>query len=205
LGERSTDYRLTVTMLVVQAHPLDDSYNAALLDAVVAGLDHARVARLGQGDQLDAADLDQITSLTVVYPTWWGSVPAQLLAALNDLVGPWVDGKEPPLLSPHGGCANRRSAKLIKRATRGAANRSAHLPASPLSAVRTLTIVTTHGSSKFINRLQGEPGLQLWKRTILPLCAPEAEFNWQALYRVDRATPTVTRKFLRRVMVAGRP
>ena len=81
-----------------------------------------------------------------------------LLDALNDLIGPWVDGDQ-------------------SRDT------------SPLRTIESLTVLTSHGSTKRINMLQGEPGLQLWKRTIVPLCAPGASFSWQSLYKVDRVSP----------------
>jgi len=144
-----------MTTLVVQAHPLEQSYNSALLDAVVRQAPAARVVRLGEGERWTPYACIDVTRLVVVYPTWWGSLPAMLLAALNELVGPWVDGGQ-------------------SAAT------------NPLRTVESLTVVTSHGSPKRINMLQGEPGLQLWKRTILPLCAPRAKFSWQSLYELDR-------------------
>jgi hypothetical protein len=80
-----------------------------------------------------------------------------LLDALNEIIGPWVDGHEAAATSP-------------------------------FKTVESITIATSHGSSKFVNSLQGEPGLQLWKRTILPLCASGATLHWQSLYKIDRAT-----------------
>lgn len=154
--------------LVVQAHPLKDSFNAALLDAVVDGSPGAQVVRLCQGDSLSLADLAGTGTLVAVYPTWWGSVPAVLLDAINQLVGPWIDGNEPA-------------------------------DTSPLRSITAVHIVTSHGSSKFVNRLQGEPGLQLWRRSIVPLCAPGASFQWQSMYGIDRASPTARTEFLRSV------
>lgn len=146
-----------MTTLVVQAHPLDASFSAALLDAVVAQAPDARVVRLGQGDVWSVETCAGVTRLVVVYPTWWGSLPAMLLDALDALIGPWVDGVEPAA-------------------------------ASPLRTVESITVITTHGSSKLVNVLQGEPGMQLWKRTVLRLCADGATFDWQSLYKIDRAS-----------------
>jgi len=146
-----------VTTLVVQAHPLEASYSTALLEAVVAQAPGARVVRIGEGDRWTPYACIGVTRLVVVYPTWWGSLPAMLLDAVVDLLGPWIDGDE--LAST-----------------------------SPLRTVESLTVVTSHGSSKFVNVLQGEPGLQLWKRTVLSLCAPNAAFSWQSLYKIDRCT-----------------
>lgn len=155
---------------MVQAHPLEDSYNAALLDAVVARSPEATVLRLGQGDRWTPYSCIGVTRLVAVYPTWWGSPPAMLLAALDDVLGPWIDGDE-----------------LVAT--------------SPLRGVESLTVVTTHGSAKLVNVLQGEPGLQLWKRTVLPLCAPGAGFDWQSLYKIDRATDADRRAFLDRLSI----
>lgn len=161
-----------MTTLVVQAHPLEDSYSAALLGAVVEGLGAVveglvapRVVRIAEGDDLTAESFAGARSLVAVYPTWWGSLPASLLAGLNDVIGPWVDGPEPAATSP-------------------------------LATLTSITVVTTHGSSKLVNRLQGEPGLQLWKRTVLPLCAPGATFSWRSLYKLDRATESDRTNFL---------
>ena len=125
----------------------------------------ARVIRIGQDDRWTPYACIDVRRLVVLYPTWWGSLPAMLLDALNDLVGPWVDGAE-------------------SAAT------------SPLRTVETLTVVTSHGSPKRINMLQGEPGLHLWKRTILPLCAPRATFSWQSLYELDRIGHAARTEFL---------
>jgi len=160
-----------MTTLVVQAHPVAESYNAAVRDAIVARLqnegDTPRVLSLGQGDLLTPGSLLDVTSLIAVYPTWWGSVPAMLLAQLGELIGPWVDGDELG-------------------------------DTSPLRRVSALKVVTSHGSSQLVNRLQGEPGRQLWKRTVLPLCAPGATFTWKPLYKMDRLTESDRREFLRR-------
>jgi len=154
-----------VTALVVQAHPAEQSYNAALLDVVVSQLPSAAVIRLGQEDALTAETFAGVTNLVVVYPTWWGSVPAALLGPLSEILGPWVDGNEP-------------------------------VDTSPLRSVEKVNVVTTHGSSRLINQLQGEPGRQLWKRVVLPRCAPGATFAWKSLYKMDRLNDQERRSFL---------
>jgi len=116
-------------MLVLQAHPVEASYNAALLRATVALQPDATVVQLYQGDELTAAALTAATELIAVYPTWWGSPPAIMLAALNEVLGPWIDGGEPKTTCP-------------------------------LRSIESVTVVTTHGSSKLVNSLQGEPGLR---------------------------------------------
>ena len=151
--------------LVVQAHPAPASLNVAFLNEVVRQRPQAEVIRLGEHDQLQRATFDGVTEFIAVYPTWWGSLPSTFLAALGEVLGPWIDGPEP-------------------RAT------------SPLRTVRALTVVTSHGSSKFVNGLQGEPGRQLWKRTVLPLCHGDATFSWRSLYKLDRATAQDRSRFI---------
>lgn len=150
-----------MTILVVQAHPLDESYNAALLDAVAAGLRDAgeqnQVVRLSRGDALTAATFAGVTHAIFIYPTWFGALPAMLLAPLAEVLGPWVDGDQPPATGP-------------------------------LRAVDRLTVITSHGSSRLVNLMQGEPGRHFWKRTALPQCAPGATFTWKPLYKVDRSS-----------------
>ncbi|MEL7156882.1 MAG: NAD(P)H-dependent oxidoreductase [Actinomycetota bacterium] len=140
-----------MTSVVVQAHPVPDSLNGAMLERVVAGLtgagiDH-RVFRLGQGPAPTPADLDRCDELILVYPTWWGGQPAMLLAWLQELLED-----------------TRR----------------------PLSAVEGLTAVTSLGSSRLLNRVQGEWGRRFLQRTVRSACAPSATFDWVPLYKVDR-------------------
>jgi len=158
--------------VVVQAHPLDESFSVALLDAAVAGL-AARgiepvVVRLSDGAALDCSALAHVEHLVMVYPTWWGSTPAMLLGPLVDLLSPWIDGDADP-------------------------------GTSPLGSVERLTIVTSHGSSRFVNMLQGEPGRQLWRRTILAICARRARCEWLALYKIDRPESAARVHFLEHV------
>jgi hypothetical protein len=68
---------------------------------------------------------------------------------------------------------------------------------SPLRNVAAVNVITSHGSSKMVNMLQGEPGLQLWKRTVLPLCAPGATFGWKAMYKLDQDDAAARAAFIR--------
>ena len=75
---------------MVQAHPLDQSCSAALLDAVVAGLEAAHVTpevhRIAAGGGPDAGALSGCERLVLVYPTWWGGLPASVLSWARELV-----------------------------------------------------------------------------------------------------------------------
>ncbi len=156
----------------MQFHPLPDSYNVSLLHAVVDALEETgrphEVVRLGQGDEVDRERLTTTGHLLVVTPTWWGAMPAKILAWIQDELGPWIDG-------------------------------DADAARSPLRSVERLTVVTSHGSSRLVNGLQGEPGRKLWQRAVLPLCAPSARFDWISLYKIDRSDEAGRQAFIDRV------
>lgn len=164
--------RLTVRTLVMQFHPLADSYNVALLHAVIDGLEESgqlhEVVRLAQGGVVDRERLMSTGHLIVVTPTWWGAMPAQILDWIQSELGPWIDGGQDPTQSP-------------------------------LRSVERLTVVTSHGSSRLMNGVQGEPGRKLWRRSVLPLCAPSARFDWLSLYKIDRSDEAGRQAFVDRV------
>jgi len=158
----------TVNALVIQAHPLDESYSTALLDAVCHGLEAGgtghTVVRIARGEEPDlgGAGFDH---LIAVCPTWWGGPPAVLLDWLQRTLSPYVDGTDPA-------------------------------SASPLRSIHRVSVVTTHGSSLFMNRMQGEPGKQTWSRVVMPYCSPGARFEWISLYKIDRSTAEQRTAFL---------
>ncbi len=149
-----------MTVLVVQAHPLEASYNAALRESVLTALDDAglpnRSSRLGAGERPTAADLAEATSVILVYPTWSGGLPALLLDWVHEV----LDQPE------------------------------------ALRGVGSLTAVTTCGSSRFINRVQGEWGKRYLRRSLLGHCAPGARFRWVPLYKIDRTSEADNRAHL---------
>lgn len=155
---------------LVQFHPLEDSYNSALLAAAERGLRGHDIARFRLAEHAGPSptDLEAATALVAVHPTWWGGLPAQLLHWVQATLGPWIDGPAPP--GP-----------------------------SPLRHVGHLVVVTSHGSPRWINALQGEPGRQLWARRVAPLCSPGTRLDWQSLYNIDRAPASARAGFLTHV------
>lgn len=138
-----------MSTLVLQAHPVPDSLNAALLHRVergltTAGVDHA-VHRLCQGQRATTADLGGVEELILVYPTWWGGQPASLLDWLQQM-----------------------------------------LADKALEHIERLVAVTSLGSSRMLNAVQGEWGRAHLGSLVLGACAPTATFEWLALYKVDR-------------------
>jgi putative NADPH-quinone reductase len=148
-----------VATLVVQAHPLEDSYNAALRAAVCRGLESAgseyTLARLWCDEHPTAAQLADSSRLILVYPTWWGGQPAMLLDWLQRM-----------------------------------------LAANAFGSVARFEAATTHGSSKLINRVQGEWGRRFLAERVAAACKPRTELEWHALYKIDRRTPAEIAAFL---------
>ena len=123
-------------------------------------------------------DLQWCEALVLVYPTWWSAQPAVLKG--------WIDRvfmNEVAWVLPEG------------------ASRIRPL----LTNVRRLVIVTTHGSSKAINSLQGEAGKRIALRSLRLMFHRRVRTTWIALYSLDRASDqkrermvsTVRRRFHR--------
>jgi putative NADPH-quinone reductase len=188
-----------VKALVVYGHPLDDSYCAALRDRAVGGLraadhdvdvldlyaeafDPVLTADERAGHLAPAATKPHLAdhfarlrwaeAVVLVYPTWWGGPPA--------IVKGWLDRV----------WANEVAFDLPPGAPRIRPR---------LSNVRRLVVVTTHGSSKWVNALEGEPGKRIVGRSLRLLCHRRARFRWLALYGIDRATPAERQQFLTHV------
>ena len=191
--------------LVVYGHPVPVSFNAAVLDRVTATLQagghHVDLVDLyaegfdpvltaGERQQpFDPARADPVVAghverlrgadgLVFVHPTWWGGAPA--------IVKGWMDrvlalGVAYDLVPGR----NRVSGRLRH--------------------IRRLAAVTTHGSSKVVNVLQGEPGKLLVTRQLRVLCHWRCRTSWLAHYGDDRAGYEQRQAFLRRVeAVVGR-
>lgn len=189
--------------LVVYCHPDPESFVAAIKERVVETLrdrgDEVRVTDLyAEGfDPLFSADerarhldvgghpdvthhvvdLEWCEQLVLVYPTWWSGQPAMLKGWIDRV---WVRGTAWEL--PPG------SKRLHGR----------------LRNVRRLVAVTTHGSSKTINSLQGEPGKRVVTRTLRSICHPWARARWIARYGIDTTTPAERAAFLDKVTHALR-
>ena len=187
-------------VLLVSAHPLADSFVAAVRAAAISGL------RAG-GHDVDLLDLDRegfeprlslreweshrpgITAkpeevqahatrlqwadaLVLVYPTWWGAQPAIMKGWLDRV---WVEGVA--YTRPDGAARVRRK----------------------LQNIRHLVAVTTHGSPKHINAIEGESGKRTVLRQMRALCHPRVRTRWLALYGVDQSVAPEREAFLARV------
>jgi len=193
-----------VRVLVVSAHPSPESL-CAELDRLVC--DHVSAAghelrrhdlvaegfnpvfspyeRLNHVGDLEAKlrempelvphveDLRWCDTLVLVHPTWWGSQPA--------IVKGWFDRvlmNEVAWTLPEG------KARL-----------------SPLlTNVRRLVVVTTHGSSKLVNMVQGEPGKRIAFRSVRLMFNTRTRCTWAAIYGLDAMDDDSRRRAVARVM-----
>lgn len=106
-------------------------------------------------------DLQWCDALVLVYPTWWSGQPAILKG--------WFD---------------RVLMNKVAWVLPEGANRIQPL----LTNVRHLIVVTTHGSSKFINGLEGESGKRTVFRSVRLMLHRRVRCEWLAMYGIDNAT-----------------
>jgi putative NADPH-quinone reductase len=173
-----------VRLLVVHAHPSPDSFNAALCRRVTETLlDGGHVVDLVD---LHAADFGRAGSevladqrrrvaaadgLIFVHPTWWGGQPAILKRWFDEVLCE--------------GVAYRRDGRGRRR--------------SLLRHIRLLVVVTTYGSSRWVNLLEGEPGRRTARWGLRALLGWRTRSRWLACYRMDAADEETRRRFVDRV------
>ena len=173
--------------LVVYVHPVEGSYTSSVRDAIIQHLpsQHHEVRLrdlyaenfdpfLSATERAlhhtppttrpelarDVEDLRWCEAIVFVYPTWWSGLPAMLKG--------WIDRtwmNEVAWSLPVG--ANTIRPRLTN--------------------IRRLVAVTTHGSSKVVNALQGEPGKRTISRSIRLMCNPWCRARWIALYGLDKS------------------
>jgi NAD(P)H dehydrogenase (quinone) len=197
-GHRDDAGAAMTRALVVYCHPLDHSFvrvvrdrtiealraggaDVRLCDLYADGFDPAFSAIERAEHRLPGAhpslqryvdDLQWCDTLVLVYPTWWAGQPAMLKGWVDRV---WVNGVAWEL--PDG--ADRLAPRLKN--------------------VRRLVAVTTHGSSKLVNAVEGEGGKRTLARSMRAMCHPLARTTWLALYGTDASTPDQRAAFLRRV------
>lgn len=186
-------------VLVVSAHPVPGSFTNHLRDRAVAALRRhghdvqvtdlyveqfeARLSRAEHGAHRDdpagkqdvapyAEQLRWAEALVLVYPTWWSGPPAILKGWIDRV---WIDGVAYTL--PAGSDRVRANLRNIRR----------------------IVVVSPHGSSKWVNVVEGETGKHLVRRALRVLCHPLARTRWLAVYDMDNAEPVRLARFITRV------
>lgn len=184
-------------ILVVVAHPDPTSFTHATAVAITAALEavghqvrthdlyaegfepvldadeHRRHLEPGVSEAIadHAVDLRWCEILMLVYPTWWSGQPAILKGWIDRV---WACGVAWDL--PPG--ANRLRPGL--------------------GNIRRIIAVTSHGSSKWVNALEGEAGKRTVTRSLRVLCHRWCRTGWWASYGLDRATPERRRAIISR-------
>lgn len=193
-----------MNVLVVSAHPSSASFNAALAATVISTISelghvvrhrdlyaenfdpvfsaYERLHHVGDvSEKLETLatlkphveDLRWCESIVFVYPTWWSSQPAILKG--------WIDRilmNEVAWVLPEG-------AVRIKPL---------------LTQIRRIVVVTTHGSSKLVNALQGESGKRTMFRSVRLMMHRRTRCSWIAMYGLDNATDADRRRFTETVI-----
>jgi putative NADPH-quinone reductase len=193
-----------VKVYVVYCHPDPESFTAAIRQRAIAGLQavghevlvtdlyddgfEPALSLQERVDYLAAPEIDSAIAeycerlrwceaLVFIYPTWWSGQPGMLTG--------WLDRV---LVR---GVAWDLAARDLERGV---------VRLRPqLTNVRRLVTITTHGSSKWINLLEGETGRRVIGRAVRVLCHRFARTSWLAMYGIDRSTPTDREAFLHRV------
>ena len=178
-----------MSTLVVFCHPVPESFGTAVATRVTetladAGAEPRLLDLYAEGfSPTDAeaplvaahrAALRAADALVLVYPTWWSGLPAMLAGWFEQVVA----GRSVPTTSRVGGSAATREL---------------------LANLKYVAAVTTHGSSKLVNTVQGEAGKHFLQRSVHPLCSPRCRVRWLAFYSSDRSTVEDRQAFLDRV------
>jgi len=185
--------------LVVFAHPVPESFGAALRDTTIAALkksghevqlldlyasgfdpvmraDERRVYNDPVVNEIPVADhlalIKWCEILVFVYPTWWYGPPAMLKGWLERV---WV---------PH-------VTFTMPTATQG--------PRPGMTNIRKLSVVTTCGASWILSKFVGEPGRRILLRGIRTLCHPLCRTSYLAHYKMDTSTPESRARYLQKV------
>ena len=117
-------------------------------------------------------DLKWCEALVFVYPTWWSGQPAILKGWIDRTFVNEVAWELPP-------GANKIRPRLTN--------------------IRRLIVVTTHGSSKLVNSVQGEAGKRVAFRSVRLMMHWRTRTTWLALYGLDFRSSAYREKMKRRV------
>lgn len=105
-------------------------------------------------------DLQWCEALVLVYPTWWSAQPAMMKG--------WFD-------------------RVLTRDVAWELPEGAARIRPLLSNVRRLVVVTSHGSSKLINAVQGEAGKRIALRSVRLMLHTRTKTRWVGVYGMDNA------------------
>ncbi|MBS9479280.1 NAD(P)H-dependent oxidoreductase [Ancylobacter radicis] len=186
-------------VLLVYCHPVAESFNAAVRDAALRGLQRAghavdlldlyaegfdpvmsRKERLGYhtpGQNAlpvadDLARVKRAEALVIVAPTWWYGPPAMLKG--------WLDR----VLVPHETFGMPQPLRPLERR---------------LTNIRLLAAVSTLGSPWYWWLWVGQPGRRIIMEGVGGIIHPRAQKLWLALHSMDSASAAKRAAFLAKV------
>ena len=193
-----------MNVLVVSAHPSSASFNAALAATVISTISelghvvrhrdlyaenfdpvfsaYERLHHVGDvSEKLETLatlkphveDLRWCESIVFVYPTWWSGQPAILKG--------WID-------------------RILMNEVAWVLPEGAARIEPLLTQIRRIVVVTTHGSSKLVNALQGESGKRTMFRSVRLMMHRRTRCSWIAMYGLDNATDTDRKRFTETVI-----
>lgn len=174
--------------LIVICHPKKTSLTRAAAARVIAGLE--RSGRPCRIIDLDEIEFDPVLSfaevqdhlgspdnrpdlaehfdalrwcrrLVLIYPTWFSGQPARLKGWFDRV---WMN--EVAFVLPEGASRIRGRLDNIDR----------------------IDVVTSHGSTRRVNFIQGNSGRILINRTLRVLCGKRCRTTWSAIYDIDNKT-----------------
>lgn len=158
----------------VRLHDLyaDDFDPVFSADEHARHLDHHADGMIDEPVRGYAADLRWCDTLVLVYPTWWAGQPAMLKG--------WID-------------------RVWTRGVAWELPTGADRLTGLLHDIRRIVVVTTHGSSKWVNAVEGEGGKRTVTRSLRAMCHPMTRTHWIALYGIDTCAEQDRVRFLERV------
>lgn len=186
--------------LIVHGHPDPSSFNRALVDSAVTGLEQGGhtcevldlyalgyTAGMSRSEHLAYASADPILDpmvagharsltacevLVFVYPTWWGSVPA--------IVKGWIERT------------------LVPGLAFGLDERTGRI--SPvLTQIRHIVGITTYGSPRWYVKVINDAGRRSVLRSLRMCTGVRTKTTWLPLYDLDGITESERARFLGKV------
>jgi len=186
-------------VLLVLAHPNNDSFNHVVAERAVTALTRAgheaqlldlyalnvraamsaqeRIAYHSDQPVLDPLIAEHVAlvrraeALVFIYPTWWSSLPAILKGWLERVMVPGV-------------------AFVFDDAGKVRPG---------LTHVRRIVGISTYGSPRRYVKAINDNGRRTLTRALRMICGLRARCRWLALYAIDTATPAERTAFLQRV------
>lgn len=168
--ERAVDALQTAGHQVRTSDLYADGFEPAM--SLQERIDHLAPNTIQPDIAVYRSNLQWCDTLVFIYPTWWSGQPAMLTG--------WLDRV------------------LVSGAAWDVARGGTSITAQ-LSNIRRLVAITSHGSSKILNVVEGENGRRVIGRAVRVLCHRFASTTWLALYNIDRSTADERTAFLDRV------